>query len=143
MTGTNSNLNRPGIALRLPNRMASLEQARLAVIDYLRGFDVGAGPINRIEVVLEELVSNVARHAKRATSITVEANIGDQGVILSVADDGEAFNPLDKPDPAPFTTLENAQLGGQGIPLIKRLTQQVRYDRKGQSNCVTAVFPLD
>ena len=64
-----------------------------------------------------------------------------RGVLSTVAQTQLAT--LDKPDPAPFTALETAQLGGQGIPLIKRLTQQARYDRRGQCNCVTAVFPVD
>ncbi len=136
-------MTQPDFSMRFAARIDSLEPARLAILEFLHARDIGPATINRIEVVLEELMANVARHAVDARTIAVTANVGDSGLVLSIEDDGEAFNPLDATDPEPFSTLESATVGGQGIPLIKRLSKRVRYDREGQSNRVTAVFAVD
>lgn len=143
MARTNRQLNQPEFSMRFPNRIDSLELARLAILEFLHTHDIGSATINRIEVVLEELITNVARHASGAQTIAVKANVDDSGVVLAIEDDGEAFNPLDATEPEPFSTLESAKVGGQGIPLIKRLSKQVHYDRDGRSNRVTAVFAVD
>jgi serine/threonine-protein kinase RsbW len=115
--------------LSLPVDIASVEQGRLALRAYLRRFALDDRVINRLEVVLEELISNVVCHAKGANSLSVEAEHVDRGVRLTIEDDGPAFNPFEAPEPASFGSLEDAPLGGQGIPLIMRLSKSVRYDR--------------
>ena len=97
----------------------------MALLAYLEPSNLEDRVINRIEVVLEELVSNVVRHATGATQLTLLANAGDKGISLCVEDDGPAFNPLAAPDRKDFDKLENAALGGLGIPLIKRLTKSL------------------
>lgn len=112
----------------------AVENVRQAVNGYLEAFAVNERAINRIEVVLEELVSNVVRHAEGAQSLTVAARCDGETLHLRIEDDGVAFNPLTRPDPAPYTSLEDAIPGGQGIPLIKRLSRCVSYEREGERN---------
>lgn len=134
---------RGAFSLRLPVSLSALEEGRLALLSYLQPFGFDPQLINRIEVVLEELVSNVVRHAAGADCLILEAESTAGGVWLAVEDNGPAFNPLDLPEQARFATLEDAVLGGQGIPLIKRLPTSVRYDRTGAHNRISAVFAAD
>lgn len=126
--------------LDLPVAMESLETGRLALLSYLAPFALEARLINRVEVVLEELVSNVVRHAKEADNLAIEAERTGSAVLLAVEDDGPAFNPLTVPEPPPFDALEDAMLGGQGIPLIRRLSQSVRYERRDGHNRIVALI---
>jgi anti-sigma regulatory factor (Ser/Thr protein kinase) len=129
-----------GFALSLAVEMAALDQGRLALLSYLAPFALDERVINRVEVVLEEMVSNVVRHSADADRLTIEAECTDRTVRLTVEDDGSAFNPLNKPEPARFSTLEDAPVGGQGIPLIKRLSKSVRYERVGALNRISALI---
>ena len=129
--------------LSLPVNIASVEAGRLALLAYLEPFALDERVIGRLEVVLEELVSNVVRHAKGANSLSVKAECVDRAVRLAIEDDGPEFSPLAKPEPAAFSTLEDATPGGQGIPLIKRLSKSVRYDRIGALNRISAVIAAD
>jgi serine/threonine-protein kinase RsbW len=90
--------------------------------------------MNRVEVVLEELVSNLARHGKDVNVVTVAAGYRSGVVDLIVEDDGAAFDPFAHPEPEPFTNLADAPLGGLGIPLVRRLTSSARYDRVGSGS---------
>lgn len=110
------------------------------MLDYLRPLSLDEKVINRVEVVLEELLSNVARHADEATYLQVTTHFRDDELTLWIEDDGAAFNPLAAKDPAPFDKLEDAKLGGLGIPLIKRLSRLVEYDRVGGANRMHVVI---
>ncbi|MEZ5735452.1 MAG: ATP-binding protein [Novosphingobium sp.] len=127
-------------SISLPVRISSVEDGRLALMSYLEPFALDDRVINRIEVVLEELLSNVVRHAEGADKLSIEAECADHAVRLAIEDNGVAFNPLVASEPEPFADLENATLGRLGIPLIRRLSQSVSYDRIGPVNRVSAVI---
>ena len=129
-----------GLTVQLQTSQSAIEDGRLALLDYLAPFGLDDRLINRLEVVLEELLSNVVRHGAGASKLTLAAEYRDGAVSLAVEDDGVAFDPFERTAPARFTTLEEAKLGGLGIPLVRKLTESVRYDRVGAHNRVSAVF---
>lgn len=129
--------------LDLPCGIDAVEQARSRLGAFLRQFSVCPTVINRIEVVLEELVSNVARHSDQATSIRIAADADESEVRLAVSDNGAAFNPLERADPKAFEDVGSAKLGGLGIPLVKRLTKSARYARTDGRNEVAVAFARD
>lgn len=125
-----------------PVALASVEEARLALQEYLHDFAISERLMNRIEVVLEEVVSNVVRHGHGADRIALQAECLDGVLHLAVSDNGPPFDPLAATGPAPFTTLGEATIGGQGIPLIKRLTQSAHYAHDGAFNRLDLIFAL-
>jgi len=74
------------LVARLPNGPAAIEQSRLAVIRFLEPFGIFGRTINRVEVVLEELVGNLVRYGKSVNQVTVAAGYRG-GVIDLVIDD--------------------------------------------------------
>ena len=124
----------PKLVARLANSPAAIQQSRLAVVRFLEPFGIFARTMNRVEVVLEELVSNLNRHGKDVNVVTVAAGYRGGVVDLIVEDDGAAFDPFAHPEPEPFTNLADAPLGGLGIPLVRRLTSSARYDRVGSGS---------
>lgn len=129
-----------GLSLKLPKALSSVEEGRLAVLAYLEPFGIESAVINRLEVILEELVSNVVRHSGEATYVGLSASLGEDGVCLCVEDDGTAFDPLSSDGHRSFDRIEDAQLGGLGIPLVKRLSRRLDYERVGEANRVRAVI---
>jgi len=130
----------PGLVLNLANQPTVVEESRLALLAYLEPFGVVDRTINRVEVVLEELLSNLIRHGQDVTAITILAGYRDGLIDLTVEDDGTEFDPLAKPDPDPFTSLADAPLGGLGIALVRRLTCSAHYDRVGARNRVSVTI---
>jgi anti-sigma regulatory factor (Ser/Thr protein kinase) len=119
------------LVARLPNGPAAIEQSRLAVIRFLEPFDIFGRTMNRVEVVLEELVGNLVRYGKNVNQLTVAAGYRGGVIDLVIEDDGVEFDPFAVAEPPPVKSLSNASLGGLGIPLVRRLTSSARYDRIG------------
>ena len=126
--------------VELPNRISAVEEGRLALLAYLGRFDIDAMVINRIEVILEEVVSNVVRHGEGADFLRIRANCEGSVIRLTIEDNGTPFDPFAAPEPDSFTTVSEARLGGQGIPLVRRLSRSVHYERVGAVNHTTAII---
>jgi serine/threonine-protein kinase RsbW len=87
----------------------ALEEAVTNVIDY--GFDAGDTPLIRVELVREPGC-----------------------LTASLEDNGRAFDPLQADPPDMELSLEQRQIGGLGITLIRKLMDDVRYSRQGSRN---------
>jgi serine/threonine-protein kinase RsbW len=114
--------------IALPAVMSAVETGRLAILDYLAPLALDDRVINRIEVVVEELVGNLVRHGA-VDMIAVVVLARPDEIELAFEDGGPEFNPLELTTPSRFTTLEDAEIGGLGIPLVRRLSRSVRYER--------------
>jgi serine/threonine-protein kinase RsbW len=115
----------------LNNTLAAIEDGRRALLPYLAPSDLSAVVVNRLEVIFEEVVSNIVRHGFEpgsGQSIHVTARATPQAIELTFEDDGRPFDPLQLVAPAPFTTLEVAEPGGLGVELVRRLSASVRYE---------------
>ncbi len=117
--------------LVLNNTLGAVEDGRLAILDYLAPLDIDPRVINRLEVIFEEVISNIVRHGFAAGSdpsihVTVAA---PPGVIdLTFEDDGAPFDPVAAAEPARPATLEAATPGGLGISLVRKLSAAMRYE---------------
>ena len=83
-------------------------------------------------MALDEIVANLVRHAAAgAGTPAFDLWFRRDGDVIevTVADDGPAFDPLARADPAVTLPLEARQPGGLGILLVKSLMDDVRYER--------------
>jgi anti-sigma regulatory factor (Ser/Thr protein kinase) len=53
-----------------------------------------------------------------------------------------AFDPRQAPPPAEADSLEELQVGGWGIHLVREFTDRFDYQRMGERNVVTLGFEL-
>jgi anti-sigma regulatory factor (Ser/Thr protein kinase) len=124
------------LVLALDDTMAAIEGARLEVTGHLAPLALSPAVINRLEVMLEELITNVVRHgfaegAGYSILLAVEAGPGD--VEITLEDDGRPFDPTGAPEPAAFTTLEAAPIGGLGLKAVRRWASAWRYEASPDS----------
>jgi serine/threonine-protein kinase RsbW len=55
-------------------------------------------------------------------------------VVINIEDNGIPFNPLEKIDPDFPDNVESANIGGLGIHIIRKLMDNVSYERKQGKN---------
>jgi len=97
-----------------------------------------------IELCLEEVLSNIVRHAYRGEpghSLTVEFAHVEGSAIFVVEDDAPAFEPTQPADVIP-EDLTTIQPGGQGLRLLFRFADSVEYERLADRNRVILRFEI-
>ena len=102
-----------------------------------------------VEVSLDEVLANVIRHglAGRGESARVELELqlepGDPPRCeVRIEDDGPEFDPLTAAAPDLSLGVDERQVGGLGIELVRRLMDEVHYERKGGRNRLRLVRRL-
>jgi len=120
----------PGTAAQLP-----------VATEFLQEFWAAAGlpPAGAFafELALEEIFMNVAMHGTQGDTVpTVWLELGSigAGVTLTVEDDAPAFDPLQLAAPDTSLALEDRQIGGLGIHLVREMMDEVRYSHVGGRN---------
>jgi sigma-B regulation protein RsbU (phosphoserine phosphatase) len=58
-------------------------------------------------------------------------------VALQFEDSGPPFNPLEWPDPDTKAAIEDRNIGGLGIYMVKKMTGQTSYERLDGKNLLT------
>ena len=98
--------------------------------------------IDAIDLCIVELVTNIVNHSYRGGpgQIRVELGLGHGAAVLTILDQGPAFDPLSVPAPALAESIEDAQVGGFGIHLIRTSADACEYDRREGRNVFTARF---
>jgi len=118
--------------LRVQGSLPGFERAAQQLRSVLDDNQVAGRPRFHVELVFEEIVTNVIRHGYRddgSHQIDVSLAIGDEAIEMTIEDDGRAFDPLQRPDPVLPKTLEAAPLGGLGVMLAKKLSRSLDYER--------------
>jgi anti-sigma regulatory factor (Ser/Thr protein kinase) len=95
-----------------------------------------------MDVSLDEVLANVVRHgpADRGGEACVELALSlDVAVTpplceLLISDDGPAFDPLAAPAPDTSLGLDERPVGGLGLLLVRRLMDDVAYERRDGRN---------
>ena len=95
----------------------------------------------QIDVAVDEIFTNIASYSYRPETgdAVVRVQILEDPLRLEVTfiDQGIPFNPLLRKDPDTTLSLEQRQIGGLGIFLVKKSMDEVLYEYKDGSNILT------
>ncbi|MFY7843133.1 MAG: ATP-binding protein [Rhabdochlamydiaceae bacterium] len=118
--------------------LSSLDLALEWVRSLLKTWQVDILIANRTELVLEEALVNIIKHANLSCSSYIQLTCEyskDQNIVFCIKDYGDPFNPLLVLPSKEFpTTLEERQEGGIGLFLMKNFTDGLTYQRNLGAN---------
>lgn len=95
---------------------------------------------SQIELILEELVTNVVNHASRLAGksipIQIEMNVLETRVELKIADGGAPFDPDEIGEPDLEAPLEERRVGGLGLFLVQQISDSLQYEYRDGWNVI-------
>ena len=102
---------------------------------------------SQLDIAVEELFVNVCHYAypdatpenPGTVRILRTYSAEPPSVVVDIVDEGIPYNPLAKPDAVTPDDIEEVPIGGLGILMAKRCTDEMRYERSGGRNIVTIV----
>ena len=116
----------------LPNVISFVENE-------LKKYEFSFKIISQLNLVVEELFVNIASYAYKddksgKCKIKIEYNRDMQQVKISFEDNGIKFNPLEKEDPDTNSKIEDMQIGGLGIYIVKESMDNIEYKYENNKN---------
>jgi serine/threonine-protein kinase RsbW len=132
----------PKLRMVFENRLEALNHLMAVTRAYLKPFEFGGKPRFAVELILEEVVTNVIHHAfegaptAETESQLIAVNLGIDGneIHLRVEDGGRPFNPLSVPRLDVCQPLMERLEGGLGIHLVRQMMNSMAYRREGERN---------
>jgi serine/threonine-protein kinase RsbW len=132
--------------LTLPASVGSIS----AFSEFVRRGAIAAGvatdEFEKLNLVLEEILINVARYAYTPATGAVEvayAPAGPHKLRVEIADSGRVFNPLEADPPDLSRGLADRPIGGLGVFLVRSMVDSIDYRREEDRNILSFTFPLD
>lgn len=125
---------------------ANLDDALIFIDDYLDEFGCPVKSKMQIDLAAEEIFVNIAQYSYASSNGDVTIRIGlsedHSQVSITFTDSGIPYDPLTREDPDVTLSGEERQIGGLGIFLIKKYTDDIRYKFADGCNNLTIVKNL-
>lgn len=92
-----------------------------------------------LDIAVEELFVNIAHYAYTPNigQATIQVSVKNDYVTIVFRDRGIPYNPWAKKDPDITLSLEERQIGGLGIYMVKNSMDEVAYTYEDEMNVVT------
>ena len=91
-------------------------------------------------MALDELITNVVSYGFQdgaAGEVHLHVELSPRRLAITVSDGGVPFDPLAQPEPDTTAPVETRAIGGLGILLVRKMMDDVTYQRSGTRNVVT------
>jgi len=128
-------------SLKIGNDLNELAGLCHEVHNFLEEEKAPASPIYKIDLALEEMLTNVIKYGyddDARHEISVSLQLDQNRILLEMRDDGHEFNPLLEAPPSDLSgELEERRVGGMGILLTRSMVDAISYSRDGNLNAVT------
>jgi len=121
----------------LKNRLAEIARLGERLGEFAAVHQLAPSVLYDLNLALEEAVTNIISHGysdHREHEILVRIRVESGEVIAEVKDDAPAFNPLTAPDADVTTPLDERTAGGLGIHLMRKLMDEIEYQRLEDGN---------
>lgn len=130
----------------ISNCIENLEDLVSWLTEWLSEQDVSGSIAYKLRFAMEEITTNAVYYgfptgSSGTVTVRIAQSPGSEGYRLDILDDGEAFNPLeDAPEADPMSELDERELGGLGVFLVKNLSEDCNYVREDGWNHLTIVI---
>ncbi|HTI71538.1 MAG TPA: ATP-binding protein [Candidatus Limnocylindria bacterium] len=130
------------LSLRIENTFDAIPAANESATQWLEERDASPAAVYLANLAIEELATNCIKYGYDDSTrhyIEVGITLSETGMTLVISDDGHAFNPLDLPEPDTTLPIEERPIGGLGIHLLRKMSNDMRYERIDGKNRVSIV----
>lgn len=108
------------------------------VDEQLEGLDCPIKAKSQIDIAVDEVFGNIVHYAYTPNigpaTVRVEIEEKPLAVVITFIDHGVPYDPLVKEDPDITMSVEERDIGGLGIYIVKKSMDQITYEYKDQKN---------
>lgn len=131
------------LEIELKNEVSELDKLHNKVAQFWNEHNLDSEELGHINLSLEEIITNIIKYGynddlEHTIKVVIKLN-GTQKLQLEIIDDGIEFNPFEHPAPDTSKSLEERDIGGLGIHLVRNCMDYFNYERENNINKVVMV----
>ena len=126
--------------LTLPNDVQEVPQLAAFVDEVCEAASIDMATTMKMNLAIEEAVVNVMNYAYPSGTkgeVRIEASVHEGYVEFVISDDGKPFNPTEVKNADTTLSVEERNIGGLGIFLVKHYMDKVKYKYVDGQNVLT------
>ena len=130
-------MKNPEVRVTVKNRIEDLLRVNSVFESFATQHDIGGRLRYHLLVSIEEILTNIIKYGfdeEGIHPIHVTFRHINGHIEMEFEDRGREFNPLEIGEPDLDTPIENRQLGGLGIHLVRQMMDEAKYRREGDRN---------
>lgn len=131
--------------ISIENKISSLNIIASYVEQFGEENNLSFNIIFELNLILDELITNTINYGyidNEIHMIDIFMDIENNNIVIKIIDDAKEFNPLSKDEVNTDKELEQRQIGGLGIHIVKQKTDDIYYERSGDRNILKLVKSL-
>ncbi len=120
---------------------ASIKTITEFIENTLKEWEVPMKVANKVQLAVDEIYSNIVYYSQaKNAGITVTGN--EKKLSLLFEDDGIPYDPTTAQEPDVTLAVEERDIGGLGIFMVKKLASDIQYENAMGKNKLTVVFDV-
>lgn len=126
--------------IEVKNRVSDIQVAMDNFGKFAQEHQISSHVQAQIKIIFDELLANIISYGfldKDEHIIDIEIRYNGEKIIVIFSDDGIPFNPFEKTAPDMQVPLNEVELGGLGIHIVKELADDYSYKRSIGKNIVS------
>ncbi len=129
--------------LAIPARLEEVRHACDFVVEAAEQAGLDERAVYHCQMAVDEALTNIIEHGfayhDDGSEIEIACQAEPDRFVVTIADTSPAFNPLLHEAPDPSEPLDSREPGGWGIYFIRKLMDDVSYERANDRNLLTLV----
>ena len=129
-------------SLKIPAKLENLHTMMAFVRSFMESNNTNNTAIMQTELAIEEVLVNIINYAYPDKNGDIEVSCeweSGRKAIFKIFDNGTPFDSVNKKEPDITIPIEEKSIGGLGIFLLKKMMDDVKYERVNAKNVLTLV----
>lgn len=127
----------------IKSNLNELQEITKTILDSCKNIGYDIEFTGDIRLILEEIIANIIKHGydnfpEQPIDLAIEMEAGR--LMMTVEDEGKPFNPLVYQNLNIGKSLDERNIGGQGIHLVKQIADQIDYKRTVNKNQLIVIL---
>jgi sigma-B regulation protein RsbU (phosphoserine phosphatase) len=136
----------PRETMTIPAELGAIAVVLERYDEFAAANELPEGVNRRVKLALDDLLNNVATYAYVESGdnhIDVSMELWSTRVVITISDGGVPFDPFSMSAPDVQASLDERNIGGLGIHLVRTVMDEVDYIRRAGRNVVTVTKRLE
>jgi sigma-B regulation protein RsbU (phosphoserine phosphatase) len=134
------------LRIRISNDLAEIDTVNDALADFAQENSIDNSVIQKIKLAFDELLNNTISYGYKDENehfIEVGVDLLEGRLRVTIEDDAIPFNPLSEERPNTELGIDEREIGGLGIHLVREMMDEVTYKRGIDKNQITLIKYID